>query len=131
MEVYINGRKIRLSPKKAIGKGGEADVYDIGKGKAVKVFKQPSHPDYSGLPFEQQAASDRLKEHQIKLKHFPANLPAQVVAPQELATDKSGSQIVGYTMSLLKGTTPLLKYGDRNFRRKSNFSPVNIYIHKN
>lgn len=119
MDIYINGKKIRLSPKKAIGKGGEADVYDIGKQKAVKVFKQPSHPDYIGLPLEQKAAEERLKQHQTKLKQFPHNLPSEVITPQELVTDKSGYDIVGYTMPLLKGTTPLLKYSDRNFRTQS------------
>ncbi len=56
MDVYINGKKINLSPQKTIGKGGEADIFDIGNGQAAKIFKQPNHPDYQGQPFAQQAA---------------------------------------------------------------------------
>jgi H/ACA ribonucleoprotein complex subunit 3 len=119
MDIYINQKKIKLSPRASIGKGGEADVFKIGNDKAVKVFKVPSHPDYQGSPFEQQAAGERLKEHQTKLRQFPQNLSSSVMKPEELATDRSGQQIVGYTMPFLKDTTPLLKYGDRSFRFSS------------
>ncbi|WP_239651337.1 hypothetical protein [Neosynechococcus sphagnicola] len=105
-----------MKPQKAIGKGGEADVYDIGGGKALKVFKSPSHPDYQGSPLEQQAACDRLREHQQKLRQFPAQLPDRVVRPEALATDQQG-QILGYTMPFLRGTEVLLRYGDRGFRQ--------------
>ncbi|MGE5660156.1 MAG: hypothetical protein ACM37W_26500 [Actinomycetota bacterium] len=117
MDVYINGKKIRLKPTHSIGKGGEADVYDIGKGKALKLFKQPDHPDYQNLPEQQQAARDRLAEHQYKLRLFPSNLPSRVIGPQELATDVSGNTIVGYTMQLLADAEVLLKYSDRSFRQ--------------
>ncbi|MGK7874452.1 MAG: hypothetical protein AB4426_14440 [Xenococcaceae cyanobacterium] len=135
MDIYVNGKRIRLSPRRSIGKGGEADVFDIGKGKAVKVFKQPSHPDYQGLPLEQQAASDRLREHQIKLRHFPHNLPCHVIAPEDFATDRQGNNILGYTMPLLKGIAPLLRYGDRSFRTSSgiaNQTVVDVFrdLHK-
>ncbi len=119
MDIYVNGKKIKLSPRHSIGKGGEADVFDIGKGKAVKVFKQANHPDYQGLPLEQQAASDRLREHQTKLRHFPPNLPSRVIAPEAFATDRQGKTILGYTMPLLKRIAPLLRYSDRGFRTSS------------
>ena len=64
MDVYIGGKRVRLSPTMSIGKGGEADVFDIGGGKAVKVFKTPKHPDLQGLPLEQEGARQRLLEHQ-------------------------------------------------------------------
>ncbi|MGI0485448.1 hypothetical protein ACN4EK_08435 [Pantanalinema rosaneae CENA516] len=117
MDVYVNGKKVRADPKRAIGKGGEADVFDIGHGQALKLFKSPNHPDYQGLPQEQQAARDRLALHQQKLPQFPKPLPDRVVAPQALATDKTGQTILGYTMSLLKGAEVLLKYGERSFRQ--------------
>ena len=112
----LTNAKFAFLPKKAIGKGGEADVYNIGKGKALKVFKTSSHPDYVGLPFEQQAASKRLLEHQDKLQKFPRNLPIEVICPEQLATDKFGHKVLGYTMTLIKDATPLFKYSDRNFR---------------
>jgi H/ACA ribonucleoprotein complex subunit 3 len=119
MDIYVRGKKINLSPQQAIGKGGEADIFDIGKGKAVKVFKQPNHPDYQELPLQQQAASDRLQEHQQKLRQFPPNLPSRAIAPEELATDCQGNTLLGYTMPLLKGMNPLLRYSDRSFRTAS------------
>ena len=42
--VFIQDREIALSNRNAIGKGGEADVYSIGGGLALKVFKTPDHP---------------------------------------------------------------------------------------
>ncbi|WP_088243320.1 hypothetical protein [Calothrix rhizosoleniae] len=117
MEVYINGKPIRVKPQNAIGKGGEADVFDIGKGKVLKLFKSPHHADYQGLPQEQQAAEQRLKIHQHKLRAFPSNLPQRAIAPTDLATDKSGNKIVGYTMPLIQGAEVLLKYRERSFRQ--------------
>ncbi|CAN1211649.1 hypothetical protein TUMEXPCC7403_15705 [Tumidithrix helvetica PCC 7403] len=124
MEVYINQKRIRLNPRQTIGKGGEADVFDIGGGKALKLFKQADHPDYQALPEEQRereqaAAIARLNTHQQKLAAFPQNLPSRVVKPESLATDKQGQRILGYVMPLLKETTPLLKYSDRTFRSTS------------
>ena len=121
MEIYVNNKRIRLKPTQSIGKGGEADVYDLGTAKALKLFKQADHPDYMGLPTglrerEQQAAIDRLKTHQTKLPAFPKNLPDRVVKPESLVTDKSGNSIFGYTMPLLQGVAPLIKYSDRSFR---------------
>ncbi|HEY9705543.1 MAG TPA: hypothetical protein V6C58_24105, partial [Allocoleopsis sp.] len=105
---------------------GEADIFDLGKGMAVKVFKQPDHPDYQGLPFEQKAAELRLQEHQIKLKNFPQSLPSHVIKPQGLVTDRKGQLILGYTMPLLSQTNPLLKYSDRNFRTQSGIEQQSI-----
>ncbi|WP_019499945.1 hypothetical protein [Pseudanabaena sp. PCC 6802] len=119
MDVYVNGKRIKLSPNRAIGKGGEAEVFDMGGNKALKVFKQPDCPDYQGLPAEQQAARDRLVTHQTKLRSFPSHLPERAIAPEQLATDKQGKNIIGYTMPLLKGATPLLQYSNRNFRTAS------------
>ncbi|HEY9618760.1 MAG TPA: hypothetical protein V6C78_00240 [Crinalium sp.] len=117
MDVYINGQKIRVDPKRAIAKGGEADIFDIGHDKLLKLFKQPDHPDYQGLPHEQQAARDRLQLHQQKLPQFPNPLPPRVIAPNALATDKAGRTIRGYTMPFLKDTNVLLRYGERSFRQ--------------
>jgi H/ACA ribonucleoprotein complex subunit 3 len=37
-DVYVNGKRVWINPKQAIGKGGEADVYDIGNGHALMVY---------------------------------------------------------------------------------------------
>src|SRR5918999_1000650 len=106
-EVYLEGKKLRLDPTRALGKGGEADVFDLGDGRALKVFKPPEHPDYQGLPEEQAAARARLDEHQRKLPAFPKVLPARVVVPQTLATDKRGRTVLGYAMRKLDSIEPL------------------------
>lgn len=117
MDVLVKGKRIRLKPQNAIGKGGEADVYDIGGGQALKLFKQPDSPDLQGLPEQQQAARDRLAEHQFKLKQFPQNLPHRVISPEALVTDLKGDRIIGYTMKRLSNIEVLLKYSDRTFRQ--------------
>lgn len=115
MEVYVGGKRIRVDPTLAIGKGGEADIFDIGNGMALKVFKPPNHPDLVGLPNDQQAARERILTHQKKLPAFPKDLPARAITPKELATDKNG-MIVGYAMPLLAGHEVLLRYGESSFR---------------
>ncbi len=122
MEVYLNQKRVKLNPKSAIGKGGEADIYDIGNGKVLKLFKPADHPDYALMPQEQQAATARLALHQQKLRVFPQNLPARVIKPETLATDKQGA-ILGYTMPFLQNTVTLLKYSDRNYRSANGISP--------
>lgn len=116
MDVYIGGKLHRLSPSKSIGKGGEADVYDLGNGHVVKVFKRPDHPDFEGMPDAQKAAELRIAQHQTKLKAFPRNLPSRVVAPVEVATNRAGTEILGYTMPFLRGSRVLLQYTERSFR---------------
>lgn len=129
MDVYVQGKKIRLKPTQSIGKGGEADVYEIAQNLALKIFKSPDHPDYQGSLEQQKAAQERLDEHQFKLKLFPNNLPPQVIAPQDLAIQGKNQQIIGYTMALIKGAEVLMKYSDRAFCQKG-ISPqtvVNIF----
>lgn len=126
MDIYLNRKRIKLTPQQAIGKGGEADIFAIDKNQAVKIFKQPDHPDYFNSPLAQQAAKERLQEHQTKLRQFPHNLPNNVIAPQQLVTDKSGNQILGYTMPLLKNIVPLLKYSDRAFRSQSGINQQTV-----
>jgi len=115
MNVIINNKVVRVDPTKAIGKGGEADIYDIGNNIILKLFKTPNHPDLNGFPEEQLGAKLRLQEHQKKLKAFPKNMPSKVISPMDLAMD-SKKQILGYTMKFLKGYEMLLKYSDRKYR---------------
>ncbi|NVJ27929.1 hypothetical protein HUW62_42665 [Myxococcus sp. AM011] len=117
MDLWLEGKKVRLNPAKALGKGGEADVFDLGDGRALKVFKPPEHPDYTGLASEQSAARARLDEHQRKLRAFPTGLPGRVVTPQALATDKKGQTVLGYAMRKLDGVESLRRFGEPSFRR--------------
>jgi len=117
MIVYLDQKEIRLNPSKSIGKGGEADVFDIGSGMALKIFKPPSHIDYEGLPQEQTAAKERIIEHQKKLKSFPRGMPGKVINPLKLATDKNGNKVLGYAMKYLRNTEALFQFGEKSFRQ--------------
>jgi len=121
MDIYLNQKRIKVNPKDAIGKGGEADIYDLKNGKVLKLFKPADHPDYELLPQEQLAAKARIALHQQKLPAFPQNLPARVIKPEALAQDKQG-MILGYAMPFLQNTVPLLKYSDRNYRQTNGIS---------
>ncbi|MBI4676232.1 MAG: hypothetical protein HY748_01480 [Elusimicrobia bacterium] len=115
-EVVLGGRRIKLDSSRAIGTGGEADVYDIGSGVALKVYKGPDHPDYRGLPDEAACARERLESCASKLREFPRALPPRVVSPLETATDKEG-RVVGYSMRLVPDAEPLNRWADPGFRR--------------
>lgn len=115
MNVFVDKRRVELTPANLIGQGGEAEVYDLGNGQVVKWWKPPAHPDFDGLPDAQAAAARRIAEAPAKLRALPATLPASVVAPIALATDKTGA-VVGYTMAKVSGT-PLHSYGELKWRR--------------
>lgn len=114
--IYVGGKRIKLDPARALGTGGEADVFDIGGGLAVKVYKGTDHPDLRDRPEEQRAAELRLATRGDKLRELPRPLPAPVVAPVELATDRSGRAVLGYTMRLVRDAEPLLRYTEPTFR---------------
>lgn len=103
-----------IDPSKSIGKGGEADVYQISKTHALKLFKKPNHPDLKGFPDDQKLAKSRIAEHQIKLKSMPTGLPPKVIVPEELVTERG--VIIGYTMRFIDGADQLHQYSDISFR---------------
>jgi DNA-binding helix-hairpin-helix protein with protein kinase domain len=130
--VYVCNREIALSSRNSIGKGGEADVYNVGNGLALKVFKTPDHPDLQVFdPVERQslvcAAQERIETHQRKLRIFPHGLPASVLAPIDLAYDRKGAggRIVGYTMPFIDGADLLFQYGKRAWRESAVGAGVN------
>ncbi len=122
----VGGRSIQATPSMAIGKGGEADVYDIGKGRALKIYKPPDHPDFDGEPVEQEGARLRLAERQQKLVGFPTTLPARVITPGELARDPKTGLIVGFDMRYLKGADVIARLREHDFR---SHMPNNVLMH--
>lgn len=116
MDVYIEGKRARVSATQSIGKGGEADVFRLDNKMALKVFKTSSHPDFGGNQMEMDAATARILEHQTKLRQFP-KLPQAVIQPLALATDRTGRKVLGYTMSLIKDAEVILRYSERSFRQ--------------
>lgn len=126
--VYIGDQKVTLDTSKVIGKGGEADIYNIGNQRALKLFKPSSHPDYEGQPHEQQGAQRRLEIHQTKLRQFPANLPPGIIKPLDLAYYPKNF-IAGYTMQLIQGAELLARYCEPDFRRSvSNDDVRDIFL---
>ncbi len=118
MECFVAGKKIRVTPANSIGGGGEADVFAIGDGLALKIFKPPSHPDFAANAFNEEAARLRIGEHQTKLKNFPKNLPERVITPRDLALKTPGGPVIGYSMPLVKNAEALHKYSERTFRER-------------
>ncbi len=116
MDAWVAGKRVKLDPARSLGKGGEAEVFEVA-GRALKIFKGHDHDDYANQPAEQAAARVRLAEHQHKLRAFPRGLPGQVIAPEELATDKSGATVIGYCMRLVSGALPLSRFSEPSFRR--------------
>ena len=115
--VYVAGVRVRLTPAMLIAVGGEAEVYDLGDGRALKLFKTADHPDLADAPAEQQAARARLATHQNKLPDFPRDLPERVIAPRALATShKRGGQITGYVMELVNPSEIFYRYGEPRLR---------------
>jgi len=115
-DVYVNGKRTRYDPSRSIGKGGEADVYEIDGNLALKLFKPSSHPDLVGQPEEQAKARARIAEHQNKLPAFPDELPERVIVPKDVATTRGGKKIVGYTMAHLRGAEELFSFAQKAFR---------------
>ena len=60
MNIYLKGKRIYVDPAKSIGKGNEADIFDIGSGMVLKLFKPPEHPDYQGLPDEEEGEDIKI-----------------------------------------------------------------------
>lgn len=132
MDVLINSKRIRLTSSKIIGSGGEAEIFDVGRGQVAKIFKLPTHADYEGNVNDQKMAKLRISEHQTKLRMWPKKLPKEVTGPISLVTDLSGQNVLGYTMKFLSGMEVLLKYGERNYREGNgigNDQILSLYKH--
>lgn len=117
MNVQVGGRTIRLRASNSIGQGGEAEVYDIGKGVALKIWKPPRHPDFAGDPELMRAAEERIEEQQSKLLAYPRTHPSRILAPIEPAFEPGGSRVAGYTMRLVRPADPIHRLGERPFRQ--------------
>ena len=104
MKVWLGGASIVLAKLTPLGQGGEADVYDLGDGRALKIYKAPDHPENAGVPGLEQAARQRLHDAAAKLRDFPRGLPPHVVKPQELATrTRRPDDVIGYAMAKVDG----------------------------
>lgn len=114
--VVLDGARLDIAGLGLLGQGGEADVYDLGDGRALKLYKQPDHPDFTGDPLRIADATARLAAIEDKLASFPRGLPAAVVAPVAIARAARGRAVVGYAMPKVGGV-PMFQLGEPRHRR--------------
>ena len=114
--VWLGGTSIPLATLAPLGQGGEADVYDLGDGRVLKVYKTPAHPDVAGVAELERAAAHRLAEIGDKLAAFPRGLPPRVVCPRDLATWSKKGAVAGYAMARVDGE-PLHRLAEAHWRR--------------
>ncbi len=125
--VWLEGQRLRPSRLARIGVGGEAEVFDLGDGRALKIFKAPDHPDHALDANAGPVARARIEEHQRKLPSFPGSLPRRVVAPTALATRRrAGGEILGYAMPLVQRAEPIARWSDP--RRRRGRLPASIVV---
>ncbi|MGZ7079957.1 MAG: hypothetical protein ACXVJT_11125 [Thermoanaerobaculia bacterium] len=116
-ELRIGSTTIDPRSLPLIGSGGEAEVFDMGRGLALKVFKPPGHADFASSAEARRGAKERIDTHQTKLPALmKLRVPDRVVMPSELAHERKSGAIAGYAMRMIAGAEPLLRYTDRQFR---------------
>lgn len=104
MDVYLSSKRVKISDSDLLGEGGEARVYRLNE-LAVKLFHPPA-----------DATARRVLDQKLqKLARFPTGLPASVIAPKELATDRAG-KVIGYVMPLVKGAEDFARLANRKWR---------------
>jgi hypothetical protein len=104
MEAWLAGKQVKVSDAELLGEGGEARVYRLGR-SALKLFHPPADPQARrllGLKVE-------------KLQRFPQGLPAAVIAPTGVATDRAG-HVIGYAMPLVEGADDFGRLANRKWR---------------
>jgi serine/threonine protein kinase len=131
--VFIKGTLLNFDPNRTVGKGGEGEVFDLGDGRAFKLFKGPDHPDYVGSDEQhvrdREGAKLRLQLMQKKLPAYP-KLNDRVVAPLDVVTDSNGAA-VGFTMPLMTGAQVLRQLTKQGFRAQAgidNNAVVRIFL---
>lgn len=114
--VVVDGARVEPANLPVLGSGGEAEVYDLGDGRALKLYKRADHPDVAGDPLREAAATARLAEAEARLAEFPRGLPSAFVAPLGVARATRGRAVVGYVMPKVAGTA-MFALGEARHRR--------------
>ena len=118
-QVWVAGKRVRLDAAQMLGSGGEAEVYGLPGGMALKLYKAGDHADYAGNPHAQAAARLRLAQAADTLRGFPlpAQLPDHIIQPLAPATDSRGA-VVGYLMRQVPRSIPLARLSDPASRQQ-------------
>jgi hypothetical protein len=126
----INGQEaLRLLDRDEIAQGGEAVIYKIPPlySEALKLYKQPNHPDFKDKPDAQKAIKAKLDMLQSKLREFPRGLPDKIITPVDFYTSTlNGTRIDGYSMKFLKGAIPFWNYTQSDFRERGGIDPNSV-----
>ena len=110
--IYINGQSLTLTPAQLIQSGGEGLVFGVGD-TAVKLYHQPQ-------------AAHAAKLHYLLAGGLAHRLPANVLAPRALATDRQG-QTIGFQMARLPaGCYPIKKLANLHFRKQQGLSATAV-----
>jgi len=100
MQVYVNGRGIRLDKQHYLGQGGEGAVYARGT-TAYKIYTDPKKM----IPV-------------AKIQELSVLQDKRIVKPETVITDQKGHPI-GYTMFCVKGGYALCQIFPRSFRERN------------
>lgn len=122
---WIDGARVSLRGLAPLGTGGEADVLDLGDGRALKLYKDVDHPDVAGVPGLEQAAAARLAQADAKLRALPTGLPDRAVRPQALAYRRRGGDVVGFAMPRVAGE-PLHRLAEPHWRRAATVTQADV-----
>ncbi len=112
MDLVIDGKRVRLDPKNALGAGGEATVTRHGS-LAVKVYHQPT-----------PLRGEKLR---AMVSTISPKLPPEVVAPLSVVTDAKSGAIVGFTMQALdSGYDVVASLAKRSHRAKTKIGTAGV-----
>ncbi len=121
------GQEFRVDPHNPTAEGGEALIFDVGGGEALKLYRQHDDPflvipgDAATTKRNQEGAKRRIAIHQTKLPSFPKKVPERVVGPSRLVWDKPPKggkptgMITGFIMPFVKGNV-LADFSDIDWR---------------
>lgn len=99
-QVWVAGNRVAVRDEDLLGIGGEGRVYRVGD-RALKIITD---------------IDDVRRKKLAAFAAISSRLPAEVVAPIDLATDGRGA-VVGFTMRVVEGATDMHKLAQRRWQR--------------
>jgi len=107
MDIFVNGKKINLTQKEWLTKGGEGSIYVKGD-TAYKIYENASQAMPEG-----------------KRKELSTITMPEVIRPLDVIKD-GNNHIVGYTMDYVKDTYALCQLFTKTFKQRENVSCATV-----